>query len=168
MVKYFSSTFFILLCFSLFESAILSNIAFLPAVPDFPLICVVYFSLQHGKITGETNGFVSGILLDFLSGCPFGLNSLLRTVIGYIYGLFDKTFSTEGFIVPVVVSFAATILKMVLISVISLFYPSLVNTYHLFSPVFGFELLMNSLLAPFVFKFLGYFDHLFPVEEKTA
>jgi rod shape-determining protein MreD len=166
MLKYFVTVFLILLGFSLFESSILSNIMFLPAVPDFLLICVVYYSFQHGKTAGEVSGFVSGLFLDFLSGCPFGLNCLFRTIIGYLGGFFDKTFSMDGFIVPATICFIATFVKVVSIALVSVFYPSVVNTYHIFSPVFGFELLANSFLAPFVFKFLSFFDGLFPVGEK--
>ena len=84
MLKSFSVSALILLCFSLLETAILSNISVLPAVPDLVLLCVLYFSLINGRMYGESTGFISGLFLDFLSGAPFGFNCVLRTLIGYL------------------------------------------------------------------------------------
>lgn len=42
------------LFFSLFEAAILSNLAFLPAVPDLILLLVVYVSFKNNSLTGAT------------------------------------------------------------------------------------------------------------------
>ena len=68
MIKSFLSSVFILLCAAIIQAAILSNMAILPAIPDLSLICILYFSIQNGKLMGETTGFVSGLLLDFLLG----------------------------------------------------------------------------------------------------
>ena len=71
MILAFLLSTFILLISSLVQSAILSNMTFLPAVPDLCLICVLYFSLHNGKLFGEVNGFLSGVFLDFLSAIRF-------------------------------------------------------------------------------------------------
>ena len=81
---------FILLCAVIIESSILSNISFIYIVPDLVLICSIYFSLLNGKVVGETTGFISGLLLDFVTGIPFGFNWLFRAIIGYVYGIFAK------------------------------------------------------------------------------
>ena len=75
MLRAFFSSSVILLFVSVFEAAVLSNIVFLPALPDLSLICVLFFSINNGKIIGETTGFVSGLFLDFLSACPIELSS---------------------------------------------------------------------------------------------
>ena len=59
--------FIILLVCSLLETALLSNVVFLPVVPDLLLLVVLYISVQNGSLTGEATGFVSGLLLDFLT-----------------------------------------------------------------------------------------------------
>ena len=76
MFKSFLCSFLILLCSVIVETSILSNISFLPAVPDLALICVLYFSFLNGKNYGQVSGFLSGLLLDFLSGSPLGFNCL--------------------------------------------------------------------------------------------
>src|SRR5574344_2608357 len=115
MIKSFSVSTIIILCAALIESAVLANITVLPAVPDIVLICVLFFSIENGKLLVETTGFVSGLFLDFISASPFGLNCLLRTILGYVGGLFNKTFNTDGFFIPSLLGLCTTISKALLL-----------------------------------------------------
>lgn len=167
MIKSFSISTLIVLCASLIESTVLTNITSLPAIPDLVLICVLYFSIENGKLMGETTGFVSGLLLDFLSACPFGLNCLLRTILGYLGGLFNKTLNTDGFFVPALLGLCATIIKALLLWIISFLYPSAVVAYNPFTLLFLFELLFNTVLTPFIFKFLSLFHTSLLLKPET-
>ncbi|MGN0722537.1 MAG: rod shape-determining protein MreD [Treponema sp.] len=165
MLKSFLCSFLILLCSVIVETSILSNISFLPAVPDLALICVLYFSFLNGKNYGQVSGFLSGLLLDFLSGSPLGFNCLYRTVIGYLSGVFRRTINSSGFIVPSVIGLLATILKVFLIWLISLFFKS-IKIYNIFTFSFLFELVMNVLLTPLMFKFLNSFRRILNIHEE--
>lgn len=157
MIKSFSVSALILLCVSLFQTAILSNISILPSLPDFSMLCVLYFSLHNGRFMGEGTGFVSGLFIDFLSAGPFGVNCLFRTIMGYVGGLFNKTLNTRGFVVPALLGFIATLVKALILFIISLLYPASVLAYNPITWAFLFELACNTFLAPIVFKFLGLF-----------
>ena len=165
MFKSFLCSFLILLCSVIVETSILSNISFLPAVPDLALICVLYFSFLNGKNYGQVSGFLSGLLLDFLSGSPLGFNCLYRTVIGYLSGVFRRTINSSGFIVPSVIGLLSTILKVFLIWLISLFFKS-IKIYNIFTFSFLFELVMNVLLTPLMFKFLNSFRRILNIHEE--
>lgn len=165
MFKSFLCSFLILLCSVIVETSILSNISFLPAVPDLALICVLYFSFLNGKNYGQVLGFLSGLLLDFLSGSPLGFNCLYRTVIGYLSGVFRRTINASGFLVPSVIGLLATILKVFLIWLISLFFKS-IKIYNIFTFSFLFELVMNVLLTPLMFKFLNSFRRILNIHEE--
>ena len=165
MFKSFLCSFLILLCSVIVETSILSNISFLPAVPDLALIGVLYFSFLNGKNYGQVSGFLSGLLLDFLSGSPLGFNCLYRTVIGYLSGVFRRTINSSGFIVPSVIGLLATILKVFLIWLISLFFKS-IKIYNIFTFSFLFELVMNVLLTPLMFKFLNSFRRILNIHEE--
>lgn len=158
MIQVISFSSLIVLCASVLESAILSNISILPAVPDLVLICVLYLSIQNGKIVGESTGFISGLFLDAISACPFGLNCLIRTILGYIGGIFNKTLNTSGFFIPVLLGLCATIAKTIVIWIVTLLYPSTVLNYNPFTIAYLFELAANSLLSPLIFKFLSLFE----------
>ncbi len=165
MIRPFFAACLFFLGFALFEAAILSNLLFLPAVPDFLLLCALYFSVQNGTLFGTTTGFVSGLFLDFLSAAPLGLNCLLRTIIGYVGGLFQKTLNINGVLLPMVLGFVATLVKALLIWIIALFYPRGIQTYNLLSVAFVVEIVLNTLFAPITFRFLDLFAHITTVEK---
>ena len=158
MLKSFSVSALILLFFVVFETAILSNLLILPAVPDLLLIVTLYVSVHNGRLFGVSSGFLSGLFLDFLSASPFGLNCLLRTIIGYVTGLFNKTLNMSGFFLPVLIGFLATLFKVLLVGIVSIFFVDSVVPYTLLSKEFLFEITANSLLTPLVFKFLSIFS----------
>lgn len=149
---------FIMFCAAIIESSILSNITFLYVVPDLVLICSLYFSMLNGKAIGETTGFISGLILDFLTGIPFGFNCLYRTIIGYVYGFFSKTIIIAGIVTPMLSVGIGTIAKTLMIRIVALLFPN-VNIYvaGFISYDFLFEFIENILLAPFIFGFLGFF-----------
>lgn len=158
MVKSCLISSFILLCATIIESSILSNISFFYVVPDIVLMCSLYFSLINGKTFGEINGFIGGLFLDFITGIPFGFNCLFRTIIGYISGFFANSIIISGIITPMITVGIGTITKTILVQLIALFFPN-VNIYvtGLISYEFLFEFITNIILAPFVFRLLGYF-----------
>ena len=160
--------FVLLLIVILFETALLSNIRLLPVVPDILLLVLLYISVFNGSLTGEVTGFFSGLMLDFLSAAPLGLNCLLRTLIGFIAGLFNKIVNVSGFFIPVLFGFVGTILKAIFLKCIIFFFPNGVLAYNFFSVVFATELLLNTLLAPVVFWFLSFFSSILNNSEIST
>lgn len=132
---------------------ILLKIQYFPEVslPDLSLIAIVFFSINYGKILGETMGFTTGLILDTLSGAPFGLNSLVRLVIGYTLGFFKGKIFLDRIILPVVVIFISTIFKYLLFYVVNLIYPIDISV-NLISFSFLEELVFNIILTPFMFS----------------
>ncbi|WP_178842325.1 rod shape-determining protein MreD [uncultured Treponema sp.] len=156
-MKSFGISCLFFLGFSLLESAFLSNILILPAIPDLVLLCSLYLSLNNGRLFGSCAGFAGGLFLDFFSAVPFGLNCLLRTVFGYTAGLFSKTLNINGVFFPFLLGALSTIFKAVILWCITVFYPNVSIAREAVSFSFGFEVLFNALLAPLVFKFLDVF-----------
>ena len=95
-------------CFLIIETAILSNIVFLPVVPDLVLLCLIYISFFNGCSAGEIHGFFTGFLVDFLSAAPLGLNSLLRTIIGFLTGLLKNMFNIDKIFFPAILGAIGT------------------------------------------------------------
>ncbi len=168
MIKSFFSSIFAFFCFLIFEVVILSNIVIMPAVPDLMLIVCLYISLHNGIFLGETTGFFSGMMIDFLSSGPFGLNCLIRTIIGFIAGLLNRTVNTSGFFIPMVLGFSGTLLKYLLLFLISVFFPNHSVYTGLFSNQGLFELITNTVLAPLVFWFLSLFNSYLLLENEQS
>ena len=157
----------ILACFALFETAILSNLLFLPGTPDFLLMCVLYFSARNGKVFGVATGFASGLMLDFLTASPLGFHCLLRTAVGYLAGAFNRSINMAGALVPFAFGLFATLAKKILVVLISLTFSSVGSGPPVLSAEFLCELAANAVLTPVVFRFLGVFGEKL-VLERTA
>lgn len=168
MIRTFFSSLLFFLFFILFQTAVLSNITVLPSVPDLMLIFSLYISLHNGSMMGQTTGFTSGLMIDFMSSGPLGLNSLIRTILGYLMGFFSKILNTSGFFLPALYGFCATVLKSILILLISFFFPHGVVTYSMFSFIFLFELLANTLLTPVLFAFLNIFSNILRLKPEVS
>ncbi len=167
MIKSYLFSTIILLCAVILETAVLSNITALPAVPDLLLICCLYFSLINGSVYGQVTGFISGLFIDFMSGSPFGFNCLIHTILGYIAGLFKKVLNIKSFFVLFLIGLIATIFKALLIYLVSFLFPNMVNTYNIFSQVFLFELGLNSILTPIIFKLLDCFSNIIVIVDRV-
>lgn len=168
MIKSFFSSIFAFFCFLIFEVVILSNIVILPAVPDLMLIVCLYISLHNGIFLGETSGFFSGMMIDFLSSGPFGLNCLIRTIIGFLAGLLNRTVNTSGFLIPMVLGICGTLLKYLLLLLVSFFFPNNSVYTGLFSNEGLFELVSNALLSPLIFWFLSLFNSYLLLEKEKS
>lgn len=154
----------LVLFLGLFESTVLANISFFPFIPDLVLIVVLYISFFNGSLYGEVNGFISGLIIDFLSAAPLGLNAFIRTVHGFVYGLFKGTVNIDKFFFPFLLGFTSTILKAFTTWLLSLFYSGLVVNYNLFSYQFWIECGINGLFTPLVFLLLRFFPNF--ISEK--
>lgn len=172
MVKSLISSILIIFCAAIIELSILSNIPVLIVVPDLILICSIYFSLLNGRAYGVTTGFISGVILDFSTGVPFGFNCLLRLLIGYFYGFFSNFLIVSGILMPMLSVAIGTIAKNLLSFLINFLYPNVhLNIAPLISNDFLFELVANIILAPIIFKFLGIFKNalsLKTIQDKVS
>lgn len=144
------------------QSTLLAKVSILGVVPDVALCIVVYCAYINGTMTGQLSGFLSGLLLDFLSAAPLGLNCLVRTLIGALAGVFKGALFLDYLLMPVILCALATIIKAVIIFILHLFMGSLVQAYSLTTPVFWIELGFNAVSAPLLFLLLRRLTFLTP------
>ncbi|MEM1042654.1 MAG: rod shape-determining protein MreD [Bacteroidota bacterium] len=64
------------------------------AYPDVVLLYVAYIALRFGRVPGTASGFAAGLLMDMLHG-TWGIHMFVKTLLGFIVGLFESE-STEG------------------------------------------------------------------------
>ena len=135
--------------------------------PDLSLIILVYFSFRYGSSTSQVTGFASGLMEDFLSLSPLGFNCFIKTVIGFLAGLFHERLMMDPIIFPIITMIIVTIVKGVLSAIlIELFHVS-IDAVMVFSNGFFLEIIVNALLGPLIFQLLRILlDWLFP-ERKT-
>ena len=153
---------------ALLQSVLLYRLTIYGAVPDISLGILVFCAYVNGTMSGQVSGFFSGLFYDFLSISPMGLYTLVRTIIGALSGLLRGMFFLDKVVLPMLLCASATILKALLIFGLHLVFSGIVPAYPpLTTPVFWVELLLNTLLAPFLFGFLKLFKPLLISDGKN-
>ncbi|MDR1899498.1 MAG: rod shape-determining protein MreD [Treponema sp.] len=150
---------------ALLQSTLLDRLAIYRVVPDLALGIIVYSAYVNGTMTGQLSGFFSGILLDFLSAAPLGLNAFIRTLVGALAGLMKGTFFLDVFFLPMILCASATLVKALVIFLLHLLLAGAIPAYSLNSPLLWVELMLNTLSAPFLFALLKVFGPLLAGKE---
>jgi rod shape-determining protein MreD len=133
---------------AILQSTLLSRVAFYRAVPDLALGIIVYSAYVNGTMTGQVSGFLYGIMLDLLSAAPLGLNAFVRTLIGALTGLMKGTFFLDAILLPMILCALATLVKALILLLLSLLFSEAVPSYSLTGPILWAELALNTLSAP--------------------
>jgi len=140
---------------ALLQSTVLSRLViYIRAVPDLTLGILVYTAYVNGVMTGQLTGFFSGVLLDFLSSAPLGLNAFIRTLTGALTGIMKDTFYLDFIFLPMALCAGATIFKAMLFFPLHLLFPQTIPTYSLLALTFWIELGLNTFTAPMLFGLL--------------
>lgn len=142
---------------AILQSALLHKIAFFNVIPDLALCIVVFSAYVNGTMTGQLSGFFSGLLIDFMSASPLGMNCLIRTLIGALAGVFKGAFFLDIFLMPIILCALATILKAIIIFILHLIIGPSVPAYSFTASVIWLELGLNCISAPLLFFLLRRF-----------
>ncbi|HUX21203.1 MAG TPA: rod shape-determining protein MreD, partial [Spirochaetia bacterium] len=78
--------------FVILQSTVLKNVRIFDVKPDVAFIIFMFTSTRQGSFRSELTGFSTGLVQDFLSLAPLGFNALIRTIIGFVYGLLRGRF----------------------------------------------------------------------------
>ena len=160
MIKSVIWTSFFGLIAVILQSTLLARLALYGAVPDIVLGIVVYSAYVNGVMAGQLSGFFTGIVQDFVSAAPFGLNAFVRLLVGALAGLMKGTFFLDVFLLPMILCALATLAKALIIFLLSFFLGDAVHAYPIAAPTLWAELALNIFIAPFLFAFLRRFKPL--------
>ncbi len=137
----------------IFQVMIVDNISFLNSHVDFVIIATLFFALHGGSMSGQVFGFIAGIFYDaFAASQFFGITPLTYTVTGFIVGKFSKTTYQETFVSIFTITIVATLFKggiYLLINTVML--DNIISATDYFLNSLMIELIVNPLIAPFVF-----------------
>ncbi len=149
------------------QSTLLEHIAVQGVKPDLCTIILVFVALRSGSMVGQLSGFATGIVQDVLSLTPLGFFSLIRTIIGYLYGLIQGSMFANSLFIPIVFVLSATLIKGLLIWIFTLIFTVASPGIVYFGAKFWIEVGYNSILAPFVFALLNLI-RVFKVSEREG
>ncbi|MDR0555013.1 MAG: rod shape-determining protein MreD [Treponema sp.] len=150
------------------QSTLLSRLSvYIHAVPDIALVILVFTAYVNGTTTGQLTGFCSGLLMDFLSAAPLGLNAFIRTILGALGGFMNGSFFLDTLFLPMVLCAGATLLKALLLYALHILFAGEVAAYGITEPTLWVELVLNTLSAPFLFAFLKLFKPLLAERRES-
>jgi len=150
---------------AILESTLLSYFPLYGAVPDLALGIVVYSASVNGMMVGQLSGFFYGLVQDFLSAAPIGLNALVRALLGALTGLLKGNLLLDVFLIPMILCALATFLKALMLFLLHLLFGESVHAYPITAPVLWAEMALNTVTAPFLFAFLKRFKTLLAGKE---
>ena len=142
----------------LLQYTVLDKLKILEARLDLTIILTLYFGFKGGIMAGQTTGFMAGLLEDLIPLKNFGINMLIKTIIGFTAGLFHKRIYTDAFLAVFLIVLAGTFVKGALyILVVQIFIKSM--SYAMIEGYFVntllIEMLLNALVAPVLFNLLN-------------
>jgi rod shape-determining protein MreD len=77
----------LLIVAALLQSIVGTSLPFVGGRPDFVLVVVLAWAMLRGSTEGAVVGFLGGMLLDSVVYTPFGVQSALLGLAGYLTGL---------------------------------------------------------------------------------
>jgi rod shape-determining protein MreD len=106
----------ILFGIALLQSTVMPKITLLGVHPDLVLMAVTSWSLLRGAEEGMLWALVSGVILDLLSGAPFGVYSLTLLVIGFAAGLGQRNMLRIDILAPIIVIPLTTLVYLLIVA----------------------------------------------------
>ena len=132
--------------------------------PNFILMFVVYTALNKGIMKGQLTGFFYGLTWDVLSTDIFGVRTLSFTIAGYLAGSFNKKLNKNQPLTQIIVMAIGLIITHLILNVVYLILPEsetvFVQSFEL-SYLMIFNIIVNFVLAPLIFKIFLFIDKIF-------
>lgn len=145
----------------------LDAIAIYSVLPDLALLAVLYISFKAQGLQGQFTGFFTGLLQDGVSAAPLGLSAFINTLMATIFNSLSGRFYIDRILMPMFFGFSATIMKALMLMVLSWIFKGKILAYDFTQPLIWIETAYNSLLAPVLFLLMNLFDRLIlPVESR--
>ncbi len=140
---------------TILQAGIAPHLAVFGVVPNMFLLVVVTLALVEGPVSGALAGFTAGLLLDMLGSSVIGPWALVLAVVGYVAGTLGARMFAEGWLLPVSVVLAASLLAElsygILLAVLGMGGPFIVVLTHIVLPAAAY----NTALAVVVYPWLA-------------
>lgn len=146
------------------QTSLLLPISLLGVRPDLILIVVCAIGLVLGSFTGAAAGFVSGLLVDVMTGRLVGLGALSKGAAGYAAGWMGQRLFRENALVPAGIALAVSVGEGVLYIMgthaFGVPIPLISGVIHIVLPEAWYNALAAVVLFPVLFRVLRFADAL--------
>jgi rod shape-determining protein MreD len=144
-------TFAILLTLGLVQSTVVPRIYLLGVHPDLMLVVVTSWSLLRGWQEGMLWALIGGVIMDVLSGAPFGVYTLSLLLAAFLAGLGQRNVFRFDLLIPVlVIPVVSLVYNLSLLALLSLLrWP--VDWRQSVTRIILPSLVVNSLFMPIIY-----------------
>lgn len=143
----------LLILLILAESTILQDIGIAGIRPDFYLVLFILFAYAQGSMTGVVMGFVCGLVIDFISIAPLGMNAFSLSLIGFGMGSLRGKFFIDPVFMPFLLAFTAGLVNALLARILGGIFVGPGGVILLNGGLF-LQLGLNALIAPILYGLL--------------
>ncbi len=127
--------------------------------PNLFIILVLLIGLFAGKRLGSLMGLFFGLYLDIVIGKNLGLSTVMLTLIGFLGGCFDKTFSKESRLTIMLMVIGSTCIYEIGYYILEIIENSIYIEILPFIRILSIEVIYNSILTVILYpciQKLGY------------
>lgn len=102
-----------------FQTTVLPHITLFGVWPDLLLLLTIVFALLRGSDEGKWFGLAAGLLADLFLGRWFGIQTLLKMLVGYSAGWFSGKYFVDHLGVPALLTVAFVSIQELVLYIMS-------------------------------------------------
>jgi rod shape-determining protein MreD len=167
MIRRLAFSFLFVSSLLIIQTTWLDAIAIYSVLPDLALLAVLYISFKAQGLQGQFTGFFSGLLQDGVSAAPLGMSAFINTMMATLFNSLSGRFYIDRVLMPMFFGLSATIIKALMIMILSWIFKGKILAYDFTEPLIWIETAYNSIIAPVLFLLMSLFDRLIlPMESR--
>lgn len=144
-------SFALLVGIALIQTTLAPRITWLGAKPDLMLVTVVCWGVLQGPMASLPWAFAGGLMIDLLSGAPFGATALTLMLVSYLSALGEASLLRFNFLLPVaVVALASAVYNVLFLALLQVLGRPIAWQTALWRVVLP-AMLINTLAMPLVY-----------------
>ncbi len=159
----------LILATAIFQSTIAPYLTIKGVQPDFILIVVIFCAFIYGSSIGGIMGFGGGLFQDIILSQTFGINAIIKIILGYLAGFFQRKIFMEQQYLSILAIFLPTILSQILYTIINFMVgiklPFWSVFWRLLIPMAFYNSLISIFLFPILDKILKEKEELKPLQN---
>ena len=136
--------------------------------PDLPLVFALCMAMVKGEKAGALTGFLNGFLEDILFGRFLGLNTIVKSITGYIVGYGSRDLYKGRVIITMALTFIGSVIFNFLFMILAFLTGEVGHPWYRFLLIVIPSALLNMIISPLIYlgviKLERFFDYYFDIK----
>ncbi|AEE91682.1 Rod shape-determining protein MreD [Tepidanaerobacter acetatoxydans Re1] len=136
--------------------------------PDLPLVFALCMAMVKNEKAGALTGLMNGFLDDILFGRFLGLNTIAKSIAGYVVGLGSRNLYKGRVVITMVLVFTGSVIFNFVFMTIAFLTGELIHPWRNFLPITVASSLINMFVSPLIYigtyRMERFFDYYFDIK----